>query len=562
MWLLTSDMRNFSQSLIAVATFVSNIFFWRRTGYWDTAAALKPLLHTWSLAVEEQYYILFPLFILLMWRWRKRWILGSLILVAGISLALAQWGAYHKPEANFFLLPTRAWEVAIGAILAFYLLYRGENGSALVSNRAVNEGLGLLGLVMIGYAIYTFDESVPYPSLYTLIPTLGSALIILCASPTTFVGRLLGARVLAGAGLISYSLYLWHQPLFAFARHRSLTQPSMLLLATLTILLFPLAYLSWRYVEMPFRNNARVSRKAIFSFAMIGAMAFITIGLAGEFTDGFAGRSSKNGEKATELVEKVAINRGLSNACEGSSTFSAECRTSDEPEILVWGDSFAMHLVDGIVASKPDVKLIQLTQSSCGPFFDIAPVIAKYPVNAATACLELTRRVHAWLQTNKTVKYAVLSSPFTQYLKQDSMLLYRNQALVTSNVDLVTQEFERTLVELETLGITPVVFSPPPANGTDLGHCLVRAQWLGVNLDECNFDRSESLSAGSAVQTFLHRIQKNHRVIWLENLICDSSRCVTHFGSIFVFRDSAHLSHAGSAALGQMKNFYHIIVAN
>ena len=124
LWLIPSHLDDFSQSLMAVAVFSSNVLFWQETGYWGTANELKPLLHTWSLAVEEQYYVLFPLYLMMMWRFKKRWILGSFLIIAAISLAAAEWSSQHYPIAGFFLLPTRAWELAIGASLAFYFLYR------------------------------------------------------------------------------------------------------------------------------------------------------------------------------------------------------------------------------------------------------------------------------------------------------------------------------------------------------------------------------------------------------------------------------------------------------
>ena len=122
LWLAPSHMKDFSESLAAVSLFSSNILFWKETGYWGVANELKPLLHTWSLAVEEQYYVLFPLFLMGMWRFRKRWILGSFFIIAAASLLHSQWASVHHPAANFFLLSTRAWELAIGAGIAFYLL--------------------------------------------------------------------------------------------------------------------------------------------------------------------------------------------------------------------------------------------------------------------------------------------------------------------------------------------------------------------------------------------------------------------------------------------------------
>jgi peptidoglycan/LPS O-acetylase OafA/YrhL len=124
LWLSPSHMKDFSQSLIAVSLFSSNILFWQETGYWGVENELKPLLHTWSLAVEEQYYVLFPLFLMMMWKFGKRWILSSFFIVAIASLLLSQWAAFNEPAENFFLLPTRGWELAIGAGIAFYFLYR------------------------------------------------------------------------------------------------------------------------------------------------------------------------------------------------------------------------------------------------------------------------------------------------------------------------------------------------------------------------------------------------------------------------------------------------------
>jgi len=183
LYLMPYDMKEFSQSLIAVASFSANMFFWRNGGYWGTANELKPLLHTWSLAVEEQYYVLFPLFLTLMWRFRKRWILSSFLLIAAASLVASQRGAYAHPAANFFLLPTRGWELALGASIAFYFLYQKQGRRTLFSHPSIDEALSVLGLLMIGYAVFGFDDKVPFPSFYALIPTLGAGLIILFSSP-------------------------------------------------------------------------------------------------------------------------------------------------------------------------------------------------------------------------------------------------------------------------------------------------------------------------------------------------------------------------------------------
>ena len=215
MWLTPPHLKDFGQSLVAVSTFSSNIHFWLESGYFDTGGELKPLLHTWSLAVEEQYYILFPIFLMLTWRLGIKWILILLSIVFFVSLGVAQWGAYNTPNAAFFLLPARAWELLVGVFAAFYLKYNTH-----LKSHSLNQALSLLGFGMIVYSIISFDKATPFPSLYALIPTIGTGLLILCAVPKTFVHKLLSLKFIVGIGLISYSAYLWHQPLLVFARHR------------------------------------------------------------------------------------------------------------------------------------------------------------------------------------------------------------------------------------------------------------------------------------------------------------------------------------------------------
>jgi hypothetical protein len=292
-----------------------------------------------------------------------------------------------------------------------------------------------------------------------------------------------------------------------------------------------------------------------------GSVAFIAIGLAGHMTDGFGGRATKSELTLQAIEEKWKANYGLSDTCQDSFTLSPDCKTSDEPEILIWGDSFAMHLVQGIMASNPDAKIIQMTKSFCGPFFDIAPVsLPRYPANWAKGCLEFSGKVREWLKANNTVKYAVVSSFFAQYLSRDKDLLFRSGELVKPNLDIAAREFESTLGELKAMGITHIVFSPPPANGINLGRCLTRAGWLGLNLDKCNFRVDEIIQDRLDVYRFLETISKNHDVIRLDNFVCDNSLCNTHFDSIFIYRDESHFSNEGSAALGKKSNFYGMIV--
>jgi peptidoglycan/LPS O-acetylase OafA/YrhL len=377
-WLTPYDLKDFGQSLIAVSAFSSNILFWQESGYFETAAELKPLLHTWSLAVEEQFYILFPIFLMLTWRLGIKWVLVLLSVVFLLSLGVAQWGAYNKPSAAFFLLPTRGWELLVGVFAAFYLKY-----NAHLKSHIVNQALSLLGFSLIIYSIIAFNETTPFPSLYALIPTIGTGLLILCAVPKTFVHRLLSLKYIVGIGLISYSAYLWHQPLLAFARHRALGEVSDFILISLCLASLIMAGFSWRYVEGPFRNRKRFNRKVIFRLSAIGILLFSTIGLTVHFTNGLERLkllSYSTEERRIFNIIKLSTNydmydRMYSSNCklwakdvgDLSSAEYDKCSKLFGGPIVVLGDSHAMNIYNIFAQSNAYDFVVGLSQGGCRP---------------------------------------------------------------------------------------------------------------------------------------------------------------------------------------------------
>ncbi|MEP2595770.1 MAG: acyltransferase family protein [Hyphomicrobiales bacterium] len=291
MWMMPSQMKDFSQSFIAVIFFASNILFWIENGYFSAAAEEKPLLHTWSLAVEEQYYVLFPIFLILAWRFGKDRVFWMIATMAAISLLLSEWGWRNDAVANFYLAPTRAWELFAGSITAFVAQKRGVQK---------NNAVALMGLAAIIYSIFAYDENTPFPSLYALVPVAGVVSFVLYAERETLAARLLSTRAFVGIGLISYSAYLWHQPLFAFARIKSANEPSRLIMIMLVLGSLLLAYLSWKYIETPFRNKAKISSVKIFTFSISGMLALSLFGYLGHLKQGFEFRISYLVENAAE----------------------------------------------------------------------------------------------------------------------------------------------------------------------------------------------------------------------------------------------------------------------
>ena len=358
MWMLPNELKGFSQSLVAVSLFASNILFWRESGYFDAAAEEKPLLHTWSLAVEEQYYVLFPIFLILAWRFGKNRVFWMIVVMAAISLLLSEWGWRNNAKANFYLAPTRAWELFAGSIAAFIVQKQGVQKNNL---------LATCGLAAIIFSIFLYDETTPFPSVYALVPVLGVVLLVLYADKETLAAKLLSTKGFVGIGLISYSAYLWHQPLFAFARIRSLDEPSQLFIVTLCVSSFFLAYLSWRNVEEPFRAKEKLHRNKILVFSGTGLILFIVLG----FTMPKVAEKHFNVQKFVEQNELSQLSNDYVWKRKNELR-NVEFPNADTRKILVIGDSNSGDLINalGFLINEEKHSLSSLTiNSGCGALY-------------------------------------------------------------------------------------------------------------------------------------------------------------------------------------------------
>ena len=208
--LLPSPMLQFSKSLIATSAFLSNILFWRESGYFSSSSEEKPLLHTWSLSVEEQFYITFPIFLICVFLIRKDRLLFTLLFISIASLAFAEWASFYKPIANFYLPFGRAWELLTGSMIAV-VIQRNDK----IKPRNL---LAVLGMAMIYYSMVTFTSETRLPSLYSLVPVIGTSLIIIFIGRDGILFKGLTNKFVLCIGLASYSLYLWHQPIAAFSK--------------------------------------------------------------------------------------------------------------------------------------------------------------------------------------------------------------------------------------------------------------------------------------------------------------------------------------------------------
>jgi peptidoglycan/LPS O-acetylase OafA/YrhL len=400
-WMTAPHYADFSKSIVAVLFFVSNILFWQQSGYFDVAAEEKPLLHTWSLAIEEQYYLVFPLLLMLLWRRGParpafRASFWAVLLLALASLGLSEAIARDRAVANFYLLPTRAWELLAGSLCAFARLQPaprplpGRLPGPLP--RLAAEALAAAGLAMIGLSVLAFDASTPFPSLYTLLPVGGAALVILFAGPGGPVGVILGHRLAVGIGLLSYSLYLWHQPVFALARLRFDVAPGGAAMAGLCLLALALAWATWRWIERPFRYGLPLGRFA----ALTGAAATLALGLGllgivearlgwsrlapVVYTDAVIDTDRAQAETWTAVLDNPALQEELSRFPEGTGGF----------RLLVVGDSHAKDLFNALYLTSggPPLEVRRITLG--GGCTD--RIGARFEAVTAAACFADLRR--------------------------------------------------------------------------------------------------------------------------------------------------------------------------
>lgn len=364
------EIAAFAKSVLATALFGSNILFYLEAGYFAAPAEAKPLLHTWSLAVEEQYYIVFPLLMVALARWPAR-LPGVVLLLAALSLLASAVAVETRPVAAFYLAHYRAWELLLGVLAALDAL-------PVARSPALRGALAWLGLILIAASVALYSEHTAFPGLAALAPCAGALLIIHTggAGAPTAVARVLMSRPMVFVGLISYSLYLWHWPLLVFAKALAAGDPSPWTTSGVVGASFVLATLSWRFVERPFRRRGSggVPRRTVFSSAGLAMSLALLVGLV---QLNFTARAGDGAETA-EIRGREDYRAG-SCFLKEHQTYAdwagpEACRIGDEegPAVLLWGDSFAAHYAPGLdaLADELPVSAVQFSAYACPPVPD------------------------------------------------------------------------------------------------------------------------------------------------------------------------------------------------
>lgn len=542
-WLLmpASDYSQLGRAVRYQAMFVSNILFMRQDGYFNPASDFKPLLHTWSLSVEEQYYILFPLLMVLLTRfWRHwRWVLAGLLV---LSFALNVWVIKRQPDEAFFLLPMRAWELLCGAMLAVLPASRRK------LSPGVYQAVSVAGLVAVLYAIFGFDKYTPFPGWAALLPVLGTvAMLWANAHASTWVGRALSLRPLVAVGLISYSWYLWHWPIFVYANAVSVDGMQALEAGAWVVFSLLMAWLSWRLVELPFREKRLLAgRKPVL---YTGLATLVIIGAAGQLVRTNDGVPSRLSGQAQQYAAARDWQRGQMDCLlqPDSKDMSKVCRFGDHqaaPVQLVWGDSHAAALMPAIEADaqRYGVPVVLASLSGCLPILSHETRQQCRDFNQAT--LDLVRE--------HKIRDVVLAARWSLYLygEEDGDMqhvLYRNRARPEAEQQ-VAKDLTEMVHSLREAGATVWLFKEVPLQRQGTVARLASLAMVGRSAERLGRPMAEHLARHrflDALFTQLGQQDPHVRVLDPAPLMCPGGICRAEFDGYSQYMDENHLSDQG-----------------
>jgi peptidoglycan/LPS O-acetylase OafA/YrhL len=538
--LLPNDMRALSDATIATLLFASNVLFWRRSGYFDPGSDLNPLLHTWSLAVEEQFYIVFPVFLIVVARFAPRYLRALLAASAAVSLAACILLQDWQPNATFFLAPFRAWELALGGLLAV-------GAVPLIERRAAREGIAWAALGGLLFSLWRTEAGLEFPGWQAILPVVATALLIHTGtSGGTAVHRLLGTRPMVLVGLISYSLYLWHWPLIVYASYASPTlQVAPFDKALLCVAAIALAAASYRWIETPFRrpsSSARRSRLPLFAGA-----AAATVILAG---CAFAVRDSEM--LRARFSEKVlALDAAREpvipfQQCDGlpPNAESAACtigRDRKGPVTLRWGDSHAMAWAPVFRAGGAHVApgpVVLALKSACPPLEGVT-------VNYGRGCDAFNRATIEWIARHRPARIVMMAA-WTDYSRPGAFYELTGADGERGNPRVFPAALGRTVAAVTPRAGEVVLIGPTPGapEGVPLRAALAERHEVpwpqGVESDSAAQRARSFWKAAEALPS--EQITLIDPAKWF----CVGGRCRYVLDGRLLYRDEAHLSVEGA----------------
>ncbi|MEZ5853350.1 MAG: acyltransferase family protein [Hyphomicrobiaceae bacterium] len=555
---IPSDFKDFCRSLIATALLSSNVQFWSEAGYFDAPADLKPLLHTWSLAVEEQYYIVFPLLALMAHRMFPKRFLGCLVALAIVSFAMSVWGVAHAPDAAFYLAPFRVWELLVGALLALTGIRLG--GGWWTATAVAGGGVGLIVAAVVGYSQVT-----PFPGVAALLPCVGAGLVIwACDARDNVVRRGLSWRPLVGIGLVSYSLYLWHWPALVFARYallRDLTGAEVgVLLAGVGLV----SWLSWRYVETPFRVRRNWPRLRVFAGAAVAGVACFAFAKTVLLLHGLPQRLTREATALAVLADKEAVRAPRDQDGKVCPHLDRERRLGRfcvrgaegvRPNFILTGDSHAGAISGGVFAAAKQLGVAgyQFTHSGFRPLPGVYE-LGQDRRNALTARFVDFLRSHPEIKLVILTGYWELQATGRSYRHHD--IVFRDAGYDGSGIGYNGKSFAGGLKRL--LAAFPdrlfaIHEDVPTGWKLDISYAVRVAHIRGMgSLDSAAFglpraDYEQQRARYLGILKAVAHEARNAHIVPLGDVLCDNATCAGFRGGKLLYVNGDHLSGDGAA---------------
>lgn len=540
--LLPYDARDYGRQLFATLFFCSNLLFARQTGYFDAPAEMKPLLHCWSLAVEEQFYILYPLFLFLVTRYFKKRYSLAIAAVLSASLILSIHHLETHSAANFYLPFSRAWELLIGGLLATKVLPR------LKSVRLAN-GLAVTGVGLICYSVFAFSPGTPFPGIAAMVPCLGAALVIYSGDgEQTYVGRLLSLKPVVFIGLISYSLYLWHWVILVFARYYLVRPLTPLETTAVIVASILLASFSWRFVERPFRGRDAIgSRGGFFAGAAVASLALCSYAGAVYLTHGLPSRFS--GE-ARSLVDGGMDTWKRNDECNGNICHVGVTNSHDD--FILWGDSHAGALAPAIerIALSQGLSGWVAFKGACAPLLDMRRYdqdIDCRGFNEEVLNHIQSHHIHNVLWHARWGLYAE-AERYKQELGGPALLTPdRNEK---EDYAKFAELVDSTLKRLRELDLNVVIIASVPEVGINVPTALTRAYLSGKPIDVAPTYAEFTERQARAFHVLRLAAEKySLPIVYPHEALCNSSTCLVEKDDHPLYSDDNHLSVHGAMYL-------------
>jgi peptidoglycan/LPS O-acetylase OafA/YrhL len=548
LWIFPWDFVDFGRSLVSVCLFASNIFFNGQIDYFTPSTETWPLIHTWSLAVEEQFYVLLPILLILSRRSSRTSLIALMIAISAVSLGWADWDSRQDPQSDFYLLPSRAWELGFGATVALLTLDK------LPVDRRLADALAWAGFALLAYSILDFRPDMPLPSLRSIWPVGGTALLIAFATDRTTCGKWLGSRPLVLIGLISYSAYLWHQPLFAFARYRFNAQPDGPLLLSLSAASFAVAYASWRFVERPFRDRKRIPRSTVLVAAALTGVVLIVAGRSIVIQRGFPARMPAiEGSKDFGRYRDGCID--INDLSPDNLVEMSACQLGDREaklDFLLIGDSHAAALADGINAAalRQGRHGMIIASKACLPIFGVP---GQYP-HSRDACRRLHDNIISIID-HSAISLVLLHARWDAF--DDKGLLGALDLKSQSPRQFLYDRVTDTLSALNSHHVRAVIITSTPRAPFRVPDILARKEQYGLSVEERpRFLTFLNENTGASFIFDDQKIRERANIFDLYPFFCRPSNggfCeVAEHGRPY-FYDENHLSYFGSLALSHLE---------